>query len=84
MTPFFVPPGQPPTGTLPPEPITDPEAAKILDARAQLRLMREQNAALVSGTPTPTAEHPGFLPLPERVRLADDINSGLPAFFTGQ
>lgn len=84
MNQFFVPPGQPPVGTSLHLPIIDPEAVKILDARAQLRLMREQNVALVSGTPTPTAEHPGFLSLTERVKLAGDINNGLQAFLIGQ
>lgn len=84
MTQFFVPPGQPPAGTQTPLSPIDPAAARILDARAQLRLMREQNVALVSGTPTPTAEHPGLLSLPERVRLVADINSGLQAFLIGQ
>lgn len=78
MTQFFVPPGQPPAGTLPPGPIIDPEATKILDASAQLRLMREQNAALFSGTPTPNPER-GLLPIQDRIRLA--MGTGMQTFF---
>ena len=53
-------------------------AAKVLTARAQLRLMQEQAVALETGTPM--SDHPGFLPLDDRINFGL-LNKGWPNFF---
>lgn len=72
MIEFFPPAGLPATSGSTTGPINplSLEAVKILTAREQLRLMREQGMTSETGTSRPTPDHPGLLPISERMSAA--------------